>query len=677
MNNFQFQNPEALLGIPFLVAVFFILRSKRFHANEILAKFAHPASLALLLPARKSSASWLKSLFFWLSLCLAMIALARPQGNPELIERESASLDIFILLDISRSMDAEDLAPSRLKKAKREIQQLTDRLEGDRLGIIAFAGTPVLLVPLTTDYDLVRDTVSGIDTTFISNQGTDIAKALRTAAAAFKRSAETKGSKETVDRSNVVIIMSDGEDNVNASEINAAKEVTDLGGIVYSIAFGTEKGVPIPTRNEYGELAGYKRDRTGNPVVTKVETKSLEEVAKAGGGRFYFSTSDMGEIDDIVRRTTKLQRSSAKMAKSLVYQEYFSYFLLPALILFLFWWILQVQGKLQIPAYPKIRGFSILKAVALFFLLGAGRAEAFCLFKSSDRAHCDQAFQFLEEENLEKAQSELKTLLAMNPDSPLLIYDLAYVLAVSKQMGDARALFEKLKESSSPLNWMSEFNTAGTYALEQNSDQARVGYARLVYRLERKDDKTSKEAEILVEAKRALQKLDSGEEKKQNQDSKQDQKKSEDQKSDSKQDPKKGNSGSPDNKKGEGKDGNDQKKDEQDSKKPDDQKKQGDQKKQSDQKNPDDQKKDDQSKAPQNGDEQKKEPEKEGDQQKKSAPTSKRGRQPFKERDNMSESEAKQILEALKEREKNLKKRLLKKMMKEDKVDGDVQDKDW
>ncbi|RYZ98835.1 MAG: VWA domain-containing protein, partial [Proteobacteria bacterium] len=308
MEDFRFANPEYLFGLLLLPLLFWALSKLGRNAREKLLRFVSEANLRSLLRDTGGRSSSVKTWFFWLGLVFLILALARPQANPITEEMEGTSLDIYVLLDVSKSMDAEDVAPSRLKKAKREIQSLMTLLAGDRLGLIAFAGSSVIVSPLTSDYEIVRTFLQNVDTNLIQNQTTDIQGALTLAEEAMRRGAERAGDKAA--RSNVFIVMSDGEDQSADPDYSVVEKIKNGGGSIFTIAFGTEAGAKIPVRNDRGEMMGYKRNRAnGQEVTTSVATKSLQEIANIGGGQFYFSTQDEGEVRDILNRMQTLQRS--------------------------------------------------------------------------------------------------------------------------------------------------------------------------------------------------------------------------------------------------------------------------------------------------------------------------------------------------------------------------------
>lgn len=671
MSDFRFQNTAYLLLLLALPLVQLVVTYFHRNARDRLLRFVAAANLDSLLKERGLGGGGRKRILFWLGLFLLILALARPQANPIVEQMEGASLDIYILLDVSRSMDAEDVPPSRLAKAKRSIGSLMQLLSGDRVGVIAFAGTAVMVSPLTADYEVIRTFLQNIDTSLIQNQGTDITNALSMAEEAMKRGAERVGDKSV--RSNVFIVMSDGEDHAN-EDWSVVDKIQQEGGTIFTVAFGTSQGASIPVRSTRGELSGYKRDRQGNQVKTVVQTKALEEIARRGGGQFYFSTMEEGEIRDILNRMQSMDRSGAALMKAKIYQEYFWPVLAAALFCLLF-------------SFFSIRslfnGLLRRKAFLLLLLPLSAQADPRSLFWNSQKRAFEASQDLAAQGKAAEAADHLKSLLAENPESPELNYDLGTYLIEAKKAEDGRKQLQRLIDQPNPLRERALFNVAGSYAQEGKKDEARRAYAEAIRSLQTKQRDQQDEA-LLEMAKQNLARLatdppppqggQGGGGQDQNQNQNQDQKnqdskgqdnkdqKNQDQKGEDKKDSK-------DQKPGDGKDEKDQK-DQKDQK---DKGGQGEEKKDQPEKGDQKDQKNDSSQGDQN-----KENESEGDQQKNNPPPQgmRTGKKEFKEKGDMAEDDAKRILEALKQRETGLQKKFMRQKSKGDYSD-DGGEKDW
>jgi Ca-activated chloride channel family protein len=667
MSDFRFQNSAYLLLLLALPLVQLVVTYFHRNARDRLLRFVAAANLNSLLKEKGLGGSGRKKLLFWAGLFFLILALARPQANPIVEEMEGASLDIYVLLDVSRSMDAEDVPPSRLAKAKRSIGSLMQLLSGDRVGVIAFAGTAVMISPLTADYEVIRTFLQNVDTSLIQNQGTDITNALSMAEEAMERGAERTG--DTAVRSNVFLVMSDGEDHAS-EDWGVVDRIHEEGGTIFTIAFGTANGASIPVRSARGELSGYKRDRQGNQVKTAVQTKSLEEIARRGGGQFYFSTLDEGEIRDILNRMQGMDRSGAALMRAKVYQEYFVPVLAAAVICLLF-------------SFFSIRSLfsGLLKRKAWLFLLLplSAHADPRSLLWDSQKRAFEASQELAGEGKAEEAANRLKTLLADSPDSPELNYDLGTYLIEAKKGEEGRQQLQRLIDQPNPLRERALFNVAGSYAQEGKKDEARAAYAEAIRSLQTKN-RDAQDNTLLEMAKQNLARLATdppppqggqggSQDKNQNQDQKdQDQKnqdsKNQDQQGDQKKDeknPKDGDSG----------------KDQKDQKNQKDQDKQGSESQDKKDQDKGDEKKDE--KDANQGEEEKKDQQESGEGQQKNNPPPRgmrTGKKEFKEKGDMAEDDAKRILEALKQRETGLQKKMMRQKSKGDYSDNES-DKDW
>ncbi|MCH4886045.1 VWA domain-containing protein [Acidaminobacter sp. JC074] len=265
-----------------------------------------------------------------IGLLSMLVALLGPISNGKPVEIEEDHLDMYILLDVSKSMLVEDIAPDRLSHEKRIVEELLDNLKGDRVGFIPFAASAYVQMPLTDDYQMARMFLDVIDTDVIGGGGTDMATAIRLAGESFGR--VSGGDK-------VVIIISDGEDqkDFDASILDYIKK-NDL--IVYSIGVGTEEGGLIP---EYDSLSdkqtGYKKDKNGSAVVSKLNDDLLKQVAKAGHGDYYQASLQGGEIEKLLPNIAFLEKSQDGVRERKQFKHWYQYPLGLGLLLFLLGYI--------------------------------------------------------------------------------------------------------------------------------------------------------------------------------------------------------------------------------------------------------------------------------------------------------------------------------------------------
>ncbi|MBI5059309.1 VWA domain-containing protein [candidate division KSB1 bacterium] len=311
-----------LLLLPlWLGLIWYGLRQRRkaselFVADGLLAKIAYAFSPARLrIKAGMWAAAW----------ALSVIGLANPQVGTKLEEVKRQGIDIVIALDISTSMLCEDIRPSRLESARNEILKFVSGLKGDRVGLVAFAGSAITHCPLTMDYGAVKMLVRIMNTEIIPEQGTVITEALEQATRAFD---------EEEAKSRVVVVITDGEDQEEEA-VEAARKAAEAGIRVYAIGLGTPQGAPIPLRDERGLPAGFKRNPQGEVIVTRLNEPLLERVADAGDGRYLRGSQSAQELQTIWDDIAQMEKTEFGKKQFTSFEDRFAYLVLPALLLLL------------------------------------------------------------------------------------------------------------------------------------------------------------------------------------------------------------------------------------------------------------------------------------------------------------------------------------------------------
>lgn len=244
----------------------------------------------------------LKSTFLVGGLFFVILALAGPKVGTEVREVKRRGVDMLIALDLSASMNAEDVRPSRLDKAKFEINRLIERLKGDRVGLVVFTGEAFLQSPMTLDYSALKLFLEIADTDQMPSSATDFKSALETAKTAF----EALDENET-NAAKVLLIISDGEDH-GQSYSEALSELTSGNISVYTLGVGTEEGSTIPLYAEDGRLVGYKRDNAGKVVTTRLQSSELRSIASEGNGSYYSIQRGNEGIDAFLGRVDELEK---------------------------------------------------------------------------------------------------------------------------------------------------------------------------------------------------------------------------------------------------------------------------------------------------------------------------------------------------------------------------------
>ena len=317
-----FAQPQILiLGfilIPVVALFLFWVHKKR---QKTLAQLGNPRLIARLSANIYWNGRRWRRILRLAALALLIIAAARPQWGSEVREIEQEGLQVIVALDVSQSMLAEDIKPSRLDRAKLEIADLTERLDGDEIGLVLFSGASFVQVPLTTDYLTALNYLESAGPDIISRPGTVIGEAIQTATNAFDTS---------LNNQKVLIVMTDGEYQ-ETDPLAAAQAAADEGILIYTIGFGTPEGEPVPETNQYGDIVGYKQDQNGQVVLSKLDESSLQTVAQTGGGKYYRATAGGGELDSLLGEIDNLQRAQLASRFETTYIERFQIFLALAL----------------------------------------------------------------------------------------------------------------------------------------------------------------------------------------------------------------------------------------------------------------------------------------------------------------------------------------------------------
>ena len=297
--------------MPLLYALVRWLRKKR------LSRVGDPALVKQLMPSWSGAKGWVRLVLFDLAFLFFVIGLARPQIGAKLQERETKGAEIMICLDVSNSMLARDYSPNRLERAKLAISRITDKLQDDRIGLIIFAGSSFVQLPITNDYVSAKMFLSSITTESVPVQGTAIGDAILTAARGFSAQSE---------KSRAIIVITDGE-NHEDDPVEAAKQAAELGIKVYTIGVGSLRGEPIPLD---GDLM---KDKDGNIVVTRLDEGTLQKIADVGGGAYVHAGNEEFGLNPIIN---DLRRMEEEHFKSMVFEEYdeqYMYFFAVALVL--------------------------------------------------------------------------------------------------------------------------------------------------------------------------------------------------------------------------------------------------------------------------------------------------------------------------------------------------------
>lgn len=336
----RFANPDflwCLFLLPFVALLFWY----SFHRRKLLA--ARFVSLQMLPKLATSLSPWrrlAKATLLIFGLAFLIVALSRPQWGMVEEHIERRGLDLVLLQDVSLSMLAEDIQPSRLTRSKHEISAFLETLSGDRVGLVAFAGEPQVLVPLTLDYGTVQMMLGELEPGWLY-PGTNLEAAIRTGIKMFERS-------RTAGKYAVMILMTDGEE-LSASAVSAAKDAEELGIKIYTIGIGSLDGVPIPEKTKGGEVR-YKKDREGNLVTTHLEERTLREVAAVTGGAYFHAAPGEFQLQKVLGEIATLEKKEHSTDRMEGYRDRYQIFLAMAALLFLAEAVTSERGRRRRPA---------------------------------------------------------------------------------------------------------------------------------------------------------------------------------------------------------------------------------------------------------------------------------------------------------------------------------------
>ncbi len=326
---------QLLPGVLLLIVVVWL--SRKFAKRRAL-ELADEKLWPRVARASTSGRRFARTAFLLLAISACLLGAARPQLGARTVQVRRSGIDLVMALDTSVSMDAADVVPSRLGRARREMIDLMEKLKGDRVGIVVFEGTAFLLCPLTLDQGAARLFLDSVESGMLPVPGSNLAEAVRTGVKAFP---------DEGNRSRALVIFSDGE-AVDPELDSAIKEAGDAGVKIYCIGVGTPAGEPIPVRDDMGQVTGYKKDRGGEVVLSRLDESTLRRICEETGGVYYSSTLAGREIDDLYGHLSGLTESELSAGLRTQYEDRFQFF----------------------------AGLAVLALLGLFLLPETGRKEA-------------------------------------------------------------------------------------------------------------------------------------------------------------------------------------------------------------------------------------------------------------------------------------------------------------
>ena len=487
----------------YLLAVIPVLALLRFMLTRVqkkrLKKFGDPQLVRQLMP---DVSRWRPLVKFWLlqaALALIIVMLARPQFGTRISHEKRQGIETLIAMDISNSMLAEDVTPSRLDRCKMMVENLVDNFTDDKIGLIVFAGDAFIQLPITSDYVSAKMFLSDIQPSMITTQGTDIALAISKAQNSFTQ-------EENIGKA--IIVITDGEDH-EGKAVEAAKEAKNKGMRVYVLGVGSDGGAPIPDGN-----GGYMKDRSGNTVMTRLNQDMCRQIAQAGGGAYI-------HVDNNSDAQRQLDNELAKLAKketeSTVFSEYDEQFqavcILALLLLIAELCILECKNPLlkNVRFFKGRRRYS--SAMTMLMLMTAISANA-----QNDRDYIREGNRNFRSGKFAEAEVSYRKSMEKNPRNPQAAYNLGNALFAQKKDSAAVVAYESgVQLETSAIRKSMGYHNMGVVCQSHKMYSEAIEAYKNALRLNPKDDEARYNLEL-------CKKQQKNQQNKQNQD-KQDQKK--------------------------------------------------------------------------------------------------------------------------------------------------------
>ncbi len=507
---FRFADPTYL----YLLAVIPVLAIIRFltyrNQKKRLRKFGDPKLLRSLMP---DVSRFRPAVKFWMlqgALALLIVMLARPQFGTKISNEQRTGIETIIAMDISNSMLAEDIVPSRLDRSKMMVENLVDHFTNDKIGLLVFAGDAFVQLPITSDYVSAKMFLSSIDPSMMATQGTDIARAIDMATHSFTQ-------EEGIGKA--IIVITDGEDHEGGA-LEAAEAAKKAGMRVYVLGVGSTQGAPIPIPG----TGDYMKDNTGNTVMSALNEDMCRQVAQAGGGAYIHVENNSAAQDQLDNELSKLAK---KETTSTVYSEFDEQFQAVAILALLLLILEICIFDRRNPLLKRLSLFGSKKkaAATVALLLVAITASA-----QTDRQYIREGNKQFRVGQYDKAEVSYRKAVEKNPKNPQAAYNLGNALMAQKKDSAAVQQFEQATRiETNPLRKAAAYHNMGVICQTHKMYGEAIEAYKNALRLNPNDDETRYN---LVLCKHQKQKQDQNQQ--QNQNNKDDQKKDNQKKDDQK-----------------------------------------------------------------------------------------------------------------------------------------------
>ncbi len=466
---FRFEDPIYLYGLVLVVLLALIRLVTYRNQKKRLRKFGDPHLLKELMPNVSRVRPVVK---FWLleaALALLVVMLARPQLGTRISHEKRTGIETIIAMDISNSMRAEDVVPSRLERSKMLIENLVDNFTNDKIGLIVFAGDAFVQLPITSDYVSAKMFLGNIDPAMMQNQGTDIAAAIKLATNSFTQ-------QENIGKA--IIVITDGEDHEGGA-IEAAKYAKDKGMRVYVLGVGSTKGSPIPVP----ETGDYMRDNSGNTVMSALNEQMCREVAQSGGGAFIHVDNNTNAQRQLDEELDKLEHSETE---STIYSDYDEQFQAVGILVLILLVIEIIILERKNPYMKNISLFGNKKIATVCLLLIAVAAQA-----QTDRQYVRQGNKLFQKGDFEHAEVAYAKAIEKNEKNPQAHYNLGNALMAQRKDSAAVVQFQAAGQlETNPLRKSQAYHNIGVVCQQNKLYGDAIEAYKQALRLNPNDDET-------------------------------------------------------------------------------------------------------------------------------------------------------------------------------------------
>ncbi|MCQ2220577.1 MAG: VWA domain-containing protein [Prevotella sp.] len=494
----RFDSPIYIWLLLLIPVMTLLMMSAEWQRVKNMKKLGDRNLIQELMPDASKTRRWVKFIFVQMILAIVILMLARPQMGTKVTNEKRNGIEAIICLDISNSMLAEDVTPSRLDKSKMLIENMVDKFSNDKVGLIVFAGDAFVQLPITSDYVSAKMFLQNIDPSLIQTQGTDIAHAIELAMNSFTQ--QDKIGK-------AIIVITDGEDHEGGA-MEAAKAAKAKGMNVFILGIGNTSGAPIPTGD-----GGYMTDNAGQTVMTALNEQMCRDIASAGEGTYIHVDNTSSAQEMLNDELTKLQQGEMK---SVIYSEYNEQFQAFGIIAILLIIIELCINEAVNPYFRKMKLFKRRNVATLFLLM-------FCfgsLSAQNDRSHIRLGNREFRGGNASKAEVEYRKALGKNNSNPQAMYNLGCALMQQQKDSLAMVQFGKAaKAEKSKLRQAMSYHNMGTILQRHQQFGEAIKAYEEALRRNPNDDETRYNL-VLCKRQQKQQKDDNKNQDKKNQDKK-------------------------------------------------------------------------------------------------------------------------------------------------------------